>query len=663
MIYQKQIFKKFLAMSFLLIIFNSEPLACAEYGKYREEMLLAENLLNQTKLEPAKAVYIAILSKSPRYEPAKLALGAIYTRQAEFVKAEKIFLSVVNSNKTSAAGYEKLAKNYYEWANLEPSESVVLLKNADKAIKRALKYDKYNDTIYNTYGLIQLDYEHYDAALDAFHKALDINQQNQDAYINLGLLYTRLNKFELALKQFERAINLDSQTPRPYKQMGKMFAEAQQYRQAIKYIKKGQFYDIHMNYKEHFLLGLLYEKLGNADEAIKEFTQTVLLRPDYVDAFTHMALLFESIGEIERSIEAYRSAIALNYGIMEQFISQAQQYLRTKDYLHGRPALIKILQIEPGNRYGFEGLCSMHYLMSREGELDFHQWYLDEAFLTKQLPALDTDNQIAKVSWEKFELAKNGLSKPVKERLTALSLIETTTPEDFSAKGEALFLLQDYFTANTLLMESIDKYVAHYSTENSYEEAAKHLVWFGDRLLSSHEFIASQAAYDKARDLTGNENAITGLSMVAKTLEKAEYMLDDVFTIPQTPDYNNQIISRLEEVIKYYPQSAEAHYKLSQYYARQADYDQAIKEMELFVKLQSLNPYKNAPGPAKVQKIIDKYAEIRDKKIKQEIERQIKEEEANLQKLLDDFEENIERSEDDTIEKDKPPEESETLKQ
>ncbi len=639
----------FQALIIVILLVNTGMSTASNYAPYTEEMLLAEDLLKQNKLHQAQAVYVALLSKSPQYTPAMLALGTLYMKQSEFVKAEELFLGVINTSKGNAQAYERLAYNYYLWSNENPESSQVLLKNANKAIKKALEIDKYNAQIYTTLGLLEIENKNYDKALSAFQKALDINPQDADAYVNLGILYTRLNKPELAIKQFERAISLDTKSPRAYKSLGKMLAESRQYRQAIHFIEKGQFYDIYMTYKVHFLLGLMYEKLANHEKAIEEYTKTLKIKPNYVDAFTRMAHLFEIMGEEKKSIEAYRRAIDIDYGIMEQFMTQARNYLRNKDYIHTRPAFTKILKIEPSNQTGFEGLCSYHYLLSRENKMDHKNWYLDKDFLAKNLQEFKADNHEIKVNWQKFLIARQGVTPESRASLEEIAALQPEKPEDYAAKGEALFLLQDYFSASDILKSAIDKYISHYSTEDDYEQASSKLVWLADRLYTYHELFASRAIYDRARKLTGNENAITGLTNIAKTKDRANAMFDDLYKIPKTETYHKQMIDSLQEIINFYPQSAKAHYLLARHYASIKEFKKAIDELKLFIKLQPINPYKNAPGPKKIDKLMEKYSEILDKKHIEEINQQIKEEEKELKKIIDQYYNDLENTDIENI--------------
>ncbi|MGD9581680.1 MAG: tetratricopeptide repeat protein, partial [Vampirovibrionia bacterium] len=534
----------------------------------------------------------------------------IYLRKARYIDAEKVFLKVINTNPDNAEAYERLAYLYYVWSDANKESKEHFLSKGLEAITKALKLDPYSGKIYNTNGLILIEIKDYDLALSCFNKALEINSNDQEAYTNKGILFTKLDKYETALNNFEKAIHIQSDTPRPYKELGKMLAEVEQDRQAIEYLKKSRFYDIFTTYQEHYLMATLQEKMGNLNEAIEEYTETLAQKPDYVDCYTHIAKLFETLGDDKSSIEAYRKAISLDYTIMENFIAQSKKYIVDSDYLRARPLLKKILNIEPQNRYGFEGLCCLHYLMSVEGKLDLKDWYNDKLFLRGHIVNNEKDTNLRKLSWVKFHMAKQGLTEANKNKLIEIMRMDTNTPEDYSAKGEALFLYENYYEANNVLNEAIDKYASYYTKGNSYEPAVKHILWAADRLFTYHEFLASKNTYDKAVQLNDSYNAVNGLTLLVRAENKALSTFKDVYNIPETPNYDNQIIERLKTAIRLYPQNTEAHYQLALHYAIINKYEKAIDELIIYKNLIKINPYSGAPSDKKIDKLIEKYFKI-----------------------------------------------------
>ncbi|MEW5819542.1 MAG: tetratricopeptide repeat protein, partial [Cyanobacteriota bacterium] len=78
----------------------------------------------------------------------------------------------------------------------------------------------------------------------------------------------------------------------------------------------------------------------------------------------------------------------------------------------------------------------------------------------------------------------------------------------------------------------------------------------------------------------------------------------------ESPTYNNQVIDRINEVIRLYPQNSEAHYLLSNQYAIVNQYEKAIEELVIYKDLMNINPYRGGPSLKKVDKLMEKYYKI-----------------------------------------------------
>lgn len=599
--------KRFLIISLLIALCGFQPSALGAYDKYFNEMQVATKLLNQGKTQQAKAVYNALLRKSPKYYPAKLGLGNIYTRQFNFVAAEKEILKAINTGANNANAYERLANNYYQWANADENSRDFLLGKANGAINKALSLDKNNSNVYSTYALICIENKEYEKALQSLHTAVNLNSQNQEAYVNMGILYTKLQKYDLAQNKLERAVNINPSTPDPYKQYGIMLAEAKQYRQAVDYLEKSRFYDIYTSYKDHFLLANLYEKVGKLKESIDEYYATLKLKPDFTDCYTQIARLFGDLGDENKSIDVYKIAVAEDYSILQSMITSAQNYLRDKDFIASRPLFIKVLKIEPGNSYAFDGLCNYYYLQSIENGIDIEKWNKDRLFLEEQIKSMPSDNYLAQVSWQKFQMARDGLTGTIAQNLSNIASITPEKAEDYAAIGEAFFL-QNYFNeANNNFNEAIDKYVSYYSSKDSPKKAGEELLYLADRLASDHEMIASRKIYDKVIELTSSNLAVDGLTVLAKTQETADFMFSNANNIGKKEYYTLELIKNLQETVKYYPQDTEAHYLLQEAYAKIGYYQMALEEMKIYVNLAQFNNFNGAPKPEQIRGLTEKY--------------------------------------------------------
>lgn len=74
-----------------------------------------------------------------------------------------------------------------------------------------------------------------------------------------------------------------------------------------------------------------YDKLRDYASAIKGFTQSTIVKPNYADAFHNRANIFYKVGRLDLARESYETAIRLNPGLFQTYMSLVQIDLTLKD--------------------------------------------------------------------------------------------------------------------------------------------------------------------------------------------------------------------------------------------------------------------------------------------------------------------------------------------
>lgn len=605
-------FKTITTFAFIIFLTGIYIPAGYSYDKYADDLKVADNLLNQSKVIQAESVYQAILLKNPKYIPAMLALGSLYMRQDKFTEAEKMFLKSISYKPTSDA-YERLARNYLVWANTNSDSSEFLLGKAQEAIHTAVNLNKYNDKIYSTQGLIQVAKKEYNEAYDSFNKALSLNPSSQDVYINLGVLYTALDKYSEALQNFERAINIDTNTPRPYKELGKMLLKSGQNRQAIECLKTARFHDVYTTFDDHIMMARLYQKVGSLSDAVKEFSGALAINPNSVDSLTSIAQLWAAMGKQEESIDYYRQAVGKNPAVLTGFVNEGDKYFKANDFDHARIMYTRVLEIDPGNADAFDKLCSLNYYTSSLNKLNREQWFLDNRLLALNLNDYKGNPNLRDISLLKFKIAREGLTNENMSKLIEISHRNADTPEDTVAVGEAFFLLNRYMLANDIFNSAIQKITSQEQNANETGQVASNLISLGDRLYYDNELIASKQAYDKVNEMERNNNAVQGLADVATTTEKVDKLIYEIQRLEKQPGIHQQVIDKLLAASELYPENAQLHYMLSNHYAKIMQYENAINELVKYLDSMQLTPFPDAPTPEEAQELLNKYHSIINK--------------------------------------------------
>jgi peptidoglycan hydrolase-like protein with peptidoglycan-binding domain len=82
----------------------------------------------------------------------------------------------------------------------------------------------------------------------------------------------------------------------------------------------------------HFMFAFNYEKLGNYDDAIREYSQTIKLRPAFRNVYLNRGLIYHKMGLYDRAIADYNMAIELDPDNERAFYNRARSYYQAGFY-------------------------------------------------------------------------------------------------------------------------------------------------------------------------------------------------------------------------------------------------------------------------------------------------------------------------------------------
>jgi membrane associated rhomboid family serine protease/Flp pilus assembly protein TadD len=169
----------------------------------------------------------------------------------------------------------------------------------DRAIEefnRAIASDPAFAQAHHELGVAYLRQDNYEQAINALKKSLELKPEagvRATAYHNLGQAYLALSRDEEAIDAFNQSLQLDSQDP-----------------------------------ETHYYLGVTYLGKERYDEAIKAFQQSLKLKPDLVDAQIGLGEVYEAKGLHDQAIAAYEEALKLNSAAEE--LQQKLKELKAK---------------------------------------------------------------------------------------------------------------------------------------------------------------------------------------------------------------------------------------------------------------------------------------------------------------------------------------------
>ena len=197
-----------------------------------------------------------------------------------------------SSDSASNAAMKKAITTFEVSARIKPDEaqSYTMLSrcnhlagNTDKSedyILKAVALSPDDATVNVTAGQIFMQKQDFEAALPYVKKAVELEPSNTKSIRNLAQIYYDTGQLEESIQTYEIAI--DKETDREVKA------------------------DLYFN------LGILYNRVGNLEEAEYNFINALDENPDDIEAVMGMAQVFESAEKWRKAEKFYRELIAID---------------------------------------------------------------------------------------------------------------------------------------------------------------------------------------------------------------------------------------------------------------------------------------------------------------------------------------------------------------
>lgn len=190
------------------------------------------------------------------------------------------------------------------------------MEDYNKAIEDftfALKLYPYSvDALINR-GLSYYKIEKYDKALKDYNLALSINTDG-DIYHNRGDLYDKKGDYEKAVKDYSDAIKINVDDREAYEKRGEVYIKLKNPKEAIRDLTKALEYE--KSPKIFFNRAIAWEMLGEYENALKDYGESIDLNPEYNEAYNNRGLIYIKFGMHEEAIRDYTKAIDISPHIL-----------------------------------------------------------------------------------------------------------------------------------------------------------------------------------------------------------------------------------------------------------------------------------------------------------------------------------------------------------
>ena len=281
----------------------------------------------------------------------------------------------VRFNIETTAGGAHPSDDHYRVANRVPEDDQgIYMRNLTKHQTLAC--------LFNNFGVVYLDTNYLDLAVEALGLAVQIMPQLAEARVNLGNAYTRQERIDLALLQYREACRINPNDAKIRQALGDIYLCKNQpdlavpqlwkaidldpnymegyIRLAVAYSHKEQFNRAREVLKQGILhhpgvaglysqLGEVYRLDGDCERAVESYQKAVAIQPKLVQANFGLGLCYNKLGMADQEILAYKRILAVEPSFLPAVMNLALAYVTHKDY----PAAIvhyqKAIHLDPNH--------------------------------------------------------------------------------------------------------------------------------------------------------------------------------------------------------------------------------------------------------------------------------------------------------------------------
>ena len=286
-------------------------------------------------------------------------LGRVLAMQKKYNESLAAFQTSIKINGNFAPAHynsgfvcEKLGKN---------KEALASYRNASK-----IKPDYEN--AFMGAGHILAEEKNYSEAVKSYSEAVKINPSRAQTYQELGSCYSELKNYNLAEQNFLKALSCPDSTAEKnaltyYNLSTVMFAQDKK-NEAFDFAKKA--YDSKEKTSSEvkanisYNLGLLNQELGNENEAIKLYQETLNLDSNHVKANTNLGMILLAKNQPDAAIALLLKAYKNDSKNFEVNNNLGSAYRDTGDFSNSVKFYKNALDIEPENLTVKENLAKSY---------------------------------------------------------------------------------------------------------------------------------------------------------------------------------------------------------------------------------------------------------------------------------------------------------------
>ena len=263
--------------------------------------------------EQAVEAYEEAARLRPQSCEAYTNLGIVREQMGEMNGARAAYDRAIQANPDSLAPIWNVALLLEHGGKLEEAERWYKL-----VLEKAPKEEEARFRL----GYLRLQREDFRGAAEAFEGCLKYRPQWPVAYANLALAYSGLGERDHAEHIYERMLEADPKSLDALRGLAAMAIQALDFETAL------EFHVRLIDLGEHtpevlYNAGLMYEKAGHPDQAMKLYTDALAEKPDMPEALLNLGRILEANGKSEEARACWSKALEAEPALAQGYFGPA----------------------------------------------------------------------------------------------------------------------------------------------------------------------------------------------------------------------------------------------------------------------------------------------------------------------------------------------------
>ena len=356
-------------------------------------------MLNKHRTWIVHLLFVAIIfvgCSSQEYTSAKL-----YIQQEEWKKAEEFLLKAIdvepeNPEIPYQLGYHIYALQKKDWQRMNESFDKALAIDPNKKILEQGKTVKefvimartqfwaemYNKGVaeFNEYRAVPMDQKDtaLKKAITTFEISATIKTDEAQTYTMLSTCNHLAGNTDKSESYILKAVELSPNDANVNLTAGQIFMQKQEFETALPFVKKAVELDP-SNTKSIRNLAQIYYDIGQLEESIQTYEVAIDKETEpkvKADLYFNLGILYNRVGNLEEAEYNFMNSLDENPDDIEAVMGMAQVFENAKKWRKAEKFYRELIAIDPDNPEHYRG---MSRVLLQQGEPDESQRYLEKA--------------------------------------------------------------------------------------------------------------------------------------------------------------------------------------------------------------------------------------------------------------------------------------------